>query len=128
MLADEGQVKKTVLLPMTAYVSIAIEAMMQVLEARDVDLSQAAFQIEDLSLTRPLVIPDETAVNTITTLDLSKSQNKSRLPSTADFVIASRNGETAINHCSGIVKIVPGKSKSCVFTCMCMPSQQFLNQ
>lgn len=112
VLADEGQVKKTVLLPMTAYMSMAIEAMMQVLGTRDVDLSQAAFQIENLSMARPLVIPDETTVDTITTLDLSKSQSKARLPSSADFMIASRNGDTAINHCSGSMKIVPGMSKS----------------
>ncbi|KAK4145652.1 uncharacterized protein C8A04DRAFT_10509 [Dichotomopilus funicola] len=96
---DHHKIQSLTIFPMAGFIAMALEAAFQRATQRDSPFSQ--FELREVSVTKPLVIPDK---NTEMTIALRPSQEASFGAKWDEFRICSWSAEQGwAEHCTGII-------------------------
>ncbi|KAJ5560795.1 type I iterative PKS [Penicillium sp. DV-2018c] len=104
---DKIQINGVATLPISAYVAMIVEALMQLRERNwqgNWNQSRSEFKIENLILSRSIILPDDAPVETFVSLNPSQV-SRSRVLS-VDFNVVSRRQDIMTSHCQGKAYIV----------------------
>ncbi|KAL4888278.1 hypothetical protein BDV59DRAFT_188903 [Aspergillus ambiguus] len=97
----DHQINGVATMPITGYVAMAIEALMQAEEERHpVDWTQQIFKILDLSLSRSIILPDEALIEIFVSLRPVQTKPQSKV-SWFQFTVSSLRDGIATTHCEG---------------------------
>ncbi|KAL4894910.1 hypothetical protein BDV59DRAFT_192302 [Aspergillus ambiguus] len=108
---QDHKIQSSIVYPAAGYIAMGIEAIKQL--TREIDLTEpsiCAFLLQDISVKSALIIPENSAVETMTSLRSYK--NSLRTESMYEFHIYSVTDDNKwTEHCSGLVCIQTSKAK-----------------